>query len=155
MNLPSAFVAVQNLAAHSVTRRTNLMSVSFSFDSGGHTALVQPVGEHDVATAALLRRVLLEDCIQAQLIVIDFGRTTFIDSTILAVIVAAHKRLGERDGRVVGVNASPQVLKVLRITGIDALLQMQSDLQDFATLALRLAPVATSASVPAEAVLSG
>jgi anti-sigma B factor antagonist len=45
-----------------------------------------------------------------------------VDSSSLGVLIAAHRRLSARDGRLVVVCDVPAVLKTFEITGLDSVL---------------------------------
>lgn len=83
----------------------------------------------DLAYADELRTALLEECRDVPLAVLDLTHTTFLDSSIMGVIVGAHKRARAEGRTLMAVNAHGIVLKALQITGLDELLRMpgQSD----------------------------
>ncbi len=100
------------------------MAISVTTSTTGRVSVVAPLGEHDIATAPALRRVLYELTTDVPLVVLDFAETTFLDSTVLGVLVSACKRSAAQSHRVIGVNAHGIVLKALQITGIGDLLQV-------------------------------
>jgi anti-sigma B factor antagonist len=100
------------------------MAISVTTSSSGRVAVVAALGEHDIATAPALRRVLYELSADVPLVVLDFAETTFLDSTVLGVLVSGCKRSASHGHRIIGVNASGIVLKALEITGIGDLLQL-------------------------------
>ncbi len=56
---------------------------------------------------------------------LDFRAVGFMDSTGLAVLVAAHKRLGRAREAVVLIDPTPTIRRLLHITGIDALVDVR------------------------------
>jgi len=79
-------------------------------------------GEHDVSTAPNLRRRLdglLEEGVAT---VLDLSSATFIDSSILSVILNGRRRAGEAKigFAVARTNASDAVDRVLEVTGLRA-----------------------------------
>jgi anti-sigma B factor antagonist len=60
-------------------------------------------------------------------VVADLSQVTFLDSSGLGVLVQAHRTAVERDNRLVVV-ASPPVRKLLRLTGLDTVLDTYDDL---------------------------
>jgi anti-sigma B factor antagonist len=79
-------------------------------------------GEHDLSTAPALRRRLEDLLEQRESIVVDLSPATFIDSTILGVILDARRR-AEDDGlgfAVSHANGTDAVGRVLEITGLRA-----------------------------------
>lgn len=93
---------------------------------GERVSVVALVGDHDIATSHEVRRALAE-VNGAPLVVVDLTRCTFLDSTVLGVLVAASRRCADAGGRLIGINPSGVVAKALAITGIDELLQTTRD----------------------------
>lgn len=60
-------------------------------------------------------------------VVADLDKVSFIDSSGLGVLVQAHRTALERDTRLLVV-ASPPVLKLLHLTGLDTVLQTYDEL---------------------------
>jgi anti-sigma B factor antagonist len=87
----------------------------------GHT-VVTIVGEIDLYTAPRLQsefaRVLEES--RTTLVVIDMSGVEFCDSTGMNVLLAALKRLRERDGTLELAAPRPAVRKILQVTGLDS-----------------------------------
>lgn len=88
--------------------------------------VVSPRGEIDIASAPLLSE-RLDAVIPAanERLVIDLSETTFLDSTALAVLVQAYKRLGDTGAEFVLRAPSKRVGKVLAITGLDRLMTIE------------------------------
>jgi len=92
-------------------------------------------GEVDVYTAPKLKEQLvsaIEDgCVN---VIVDMNAVSFIDSSGLGVLVSALRRARERDGAVRIVCDRDNILKIFRITGLDKVFPIFSDLseaQDF------------------------
>jgi stage II sporulation protein AA (anti-sigma F factor antagonist) len=92
-----------------------------------HPAMDQHIavnGEIDLAAAPeLLRR--LDEAIGAGVsgsIEIDFGGVSFVDSSGLAVLVAAQRRARAAGGEVAVVNVRPTVRPVFELSGLDKVL---------------------------------
>jgi anti-anti-sigma factor len=81
---------------------------------------IQVEGELDLAVAEQLEEALVRVGAECREVLIDLARCEFIDSTGIAAIVSAHKRLVEQGGRVVAYAPSAQVLRVLSVTGLTA-----------------------------------
>lgn len=80
-------------------------------------AIVGVNGEIDMSTAPKLREELIslsEDGIYD--VQVDLSRATFMDSTALAVLVAALRRCQHGGGRLVLINPSPIATKLLHTT---------------------------------------
>jgi anti-sigma B factor antagonist len=77
-------------------------------------------GEHDLSTAPELR-ARLHDLSEADAVIIDLDQTTFVDSSILGVLVGGLRRARERDmpfGVVLGGEAHPAIRRIFELTGL-------------------------------------
>ena len=91
--------------------------------------VVEVAGEVDVYTAPTLRQHLRDATSGASpRIVVDMAAVKFLDSTGLGVLVGAMGRVREADGSMRLVVTSDHILKVLRITGLDALIPVDADI---------------------------
>jgi anti-sigma B factor antagonist len=61
-------------------------------------------------------------------VVVDLGGVGFVDSTGLGEIVAAHKALAAKHARLHLVVSHDRVLRLLRLTGLDGVLDVHPDL---------------------------
>lgn len=101
-----------------------------SHDEAGRT-VVTVAGEVDVFTAPTLdeRLVALVDEGKVRLVV-DLTGVEFLDSTGLGVLVKALKRTREHDGSLDLVATQERILKVFRITGLDAVMPLHDTVAD-------------------------
>ena len=77
-------------------------------------------GEVDLYTAPEFKQQLLDVIAKdAKDVVVDFTRTTFIDSTTLGVLVGGVKRLRSNDGQLSLVCSDRNITKIFEITGLD------------------------------------
>ena len=77
-------------------------------------------GEHDLSTAPELR-ARLHDLADADAVIIDLDETTFVDSSILGVLVGGLRRARERDvpfAIVLGDGAHPAIRRIFELTGL-------------------------------------
>jgi anti-sigma B factor antagonist len=77
-------------------------------------------GEHDLSTAPELR-ARLHDLGDANPLIIDLDQTTFVDSSILGVLVGGLRRARERNapfGLVLGAEAHPAIRRIFELTGL-------------------------------------
>jgi anti-sigma B factor antagonist len=81
---------------------------------------VQIEGELDLAVAGRLEEALVRVGAECREVLIDLESCEFIDSTGIAAIVNAHRRLAEQGGRAVACAPSAQVLRVLSVSGLTA-----------------------------------
>src|SRR3954471_1652169 len=123
------------------------MAVEFSawdeqVDESTHVVAVR--GEIDIFTAPEFKE-RITGAIDAgrDLVVVDLGGTTFIDSSSLGVLISAHRRLTGRDGRLVIACDVAAVLNTFKITGLDSVLEITKD-RDAALAALTDEPDGSS-----------
>ena len=97
------------------------MNFDISTEPVGEGAYVIALsGEVDLYTAPEFKQQLLEVIGQgAKEVVVDFGGTTFIDSTTLGVLVGGVKRLRTNDGQLSLVCSDRNITKIFEITGLD------------------------------------
>lgn len=93
--------------------------------------IIDVAGELDLNTAPALRE-RIDDALDtgASRVAIGMTEVTFMDSTGLGMLVAALKRLQDRDGQLalVGIDGSPR--KVLSITGLDDMVPVYDRVED-------------------------
>ena len=87
--------------------------------------LVTLDGIVDLATAPELRATLLPLVAPEHALVLDLERVTFVDSTGLGVLVAAHRRAKATGGRFVLANPSANLREVLRVTHLDQVIAIE------------------------------
>jgi anti-anti-sigma factor len=92
-------------------------------------AIVFVWGEVDCATAPRLASTLAEMTEQGRLnLVVDLSGVYFMDSTGLAVLAVAHKRLQHAGGGLVLAGPTPAVRRSLEITGLDKMMPLTDTL---------------------------
>jgi anti-sigma B factor antagonist len=77
-------------------------------------------GEHDLSTAPELR-ARLHELADTDAVIIDLDETTFVDSSILGVLVGGLRRARERDvpfAIVLGDGAHPAIRRIFELTGL-------------------------------------
>jgi anti-sigma B factor antagonist len=87
-------------------------------------------GEVDVFTAPKLREAiigLLGDGMQR--LIVNLENVAFMDSTGLGVLVGGLKRVKERDGEMAIAGAQGTVLRVLNVTGLNAVFSMKDSVE--------------------------
>lgn len=106
------------------------MDVSVSTSkTDGDVTVVAVTGEVDVYTAPTLRQHLRDATGEGvKRVVVDMTEVKFLDSTGLGVLVGAMGRIRESDGDMRLVVTSDHILKVLRITGLDALIPVDESI---------------------------
>jgi anti-sigma B factor antagonist len=107
------------------------MELAIKVDRDDNTCVVALEGEIDVYTAPRLKEVLVEaiesGCVY---VVVDMGNVAFIDSSGLGVLVGALRRAKERSGAVRLVCTRDNILKIFRITGLDKVFPIFSNVKE-------------------------
>jgi anti-sigma B factor antagonist len=96
-------------------------------------AVIAVVGEHDLTTAPKLREQLDALLDEGLGIVVDLSGTTFIDSSVLATLLAASRDARERGSGfavTVPTQEADGVRRVIEVTGLDQVLAMVGDRAD-------------------------
>jgi anti-sigma B factor antagonist len=89
-------------------------------DVDGGSPVLAMSGEHDLSTAPELR-ARLHELGETSAIIIDLDETTFVDSSILGVLVGGLRRARERNvpfGLVLGAGAHPAIRRIFELTGL-------------------------------------
>jgi anti-sigma B factor antagonist len=82
-------------------------------------AVIKVSGELDLASSPALEEELERAATSdASLVVVDLRDLEFMDSTGLSVLVRAHQRAAESSHRFGLINGSPQVQRLLTLTGV-------------------------------------
>lgn len=87
-------------------------------------------GEIDVYTSPQLKTALIEAAGDGGTVVVDMHKVGFIDSSGLGVLVSALRRAREREGTVRIVCTRESILKIFRITGLDKVFPIFSDVAE-------------------------
>ena len=97
--------------------------------SAEKVSVVAAAGELDAHAAPVLEEVVdpLAGVAGGDL-VIDLSGVGFIDSTGLGVLVSTLKHVREAGGRLEVVATTPRVLRVLALTGLDAVIPLHDSL---------------------------
>lgn len=103
--------------------QTAELSVTFSGDPGHPVVVV--AGEIDLSTADQLRSALDAVLADSDRVEIDLSGTTFMDSTGLAVLIAAFRRLGESREALVLRDPSRAVIRLLEVSGVGQLVDVR------------------------------
>lgn len=93
-------------------------------------AVIDLFGEHDLTTAPEFSQRLDALLGEGLSVVVDLSRSTFIDSSVLAALLAANRDADERgSGFVAAVPADETdgVRRVIEVTGLDQVLTLAPD----------------------------
>lgn len=91
-----------------------------SVEECGNATVLHVHGELDLATASLLREVVIRvlAATPSTHLVVDLGDVRFIDSTGIGVLVGAHQRVTAHGGWFSVVVTTPMVRRALQTTGL-------------------------------------
>lgn len=93
-----------------------LLDIEFKQD----TLVVRPGGELDLSVADFIRNNLEEslDREPARNIVFNLSKVSFVDSSVLGVLLGRYKRVAKNGGKIFIVSPQPQVRKILELSGL-------------------------------------
>lgn len=93
----------------------------------GRTLTARLTGEIDHHAAKEIMAELAEqiDAALPEHLVLELSEVTFMDSSGIAVLLNAWRRMGQLEGTMVVSQAPPQADKVLKAAGLDRLLKFQ------------------------------
>jgi anti-sigma B factor antagonist len=100
------------------------MSLSMTASGAGDLTVLEVRGEVDLHSAAQLQDRLLQVIDGGQSVVVDLTGLSFLDSTGLGVLVAARNQAQQAGAQLRLVCASDRMLKLFRITGLDAVFEI-------------------------------
>ena len=103
------------------------ISLQLNVVEGDGVAAVSVRGEVDIHTCAELEKTLtgLADK-GVRTITLDLGEVGFIDSSGLRALVVGHKALQDHGGVLVVANPSASTARLLEVTGLDGLFDVES-----------------------------
>lgn len=98
-------------------------------DSGA--VVVSVTGDIDLFTTPEFKQAVAEAMSRdADTVVVDLSRSTFMDSSSLGVLIGAHRKLARRGRPLTVVCDNEAILKVLRVTGLDGVFDVVGSLAD-------------------------
>ena len=98
---------------------------------GGDSFIVTLTGEVDMHTAPALEQAL-EGVVAlgGTAVALDLAAVSFIDSTVLGVLLRYRERLEDRGGQLIVVTEDRRVLRTFEITGLDQVFMIERRLAD-------------------------
>jgi anti-sigma B factor antagonist len=93
------------------------------------TAVVSLTGEHDLSSSGRVREAL-EAAGRSPVTVLDLSAVEFVDSSILGVVVSAHRdaeQAGRRLVLVIGAEPTTSVRRILDLTGLSGIRDQAHD----------------------------
>ena len=107
---------------------------------GNGVYVVAVGGEADMHTAPQLDSELFRLIgLGATRVIVDLASTSFVDSTVLGVLLRALKRLAADGGSLVVVSDDRRVLRLFEVTGLDRKFRVEQTLVDAIGTPLALA----------------
>ena len=98
--------------------------------SVGDWTVIDVEGEVDVFTAPKLREAIIGLLGDGKgRLIVNLENVAFMDSTGLGVLVGGLKRVKERDGEMAIAGAQGTVLRVLNVTGLNAVFQLRDSVE--------------------------
>ena len=92
-------------------------------------AVVAPVGELDVYTVPLFRKVVLKlGADRRHDLIMDLTKLTFIDSSGLGSLIETFQKVQSAEGEIVFVIDNPRILKILKLVDLDKVLHIFENL---------------------------
>lgn len=103
------------------------MPVEMEIDENVVTAYLS--GEIDHHNASALRKKIDETAerVYPQLLVLDFGAVTFMDSSGIGLVMGRYKLIKDLGGRLEIENAPKAIRKVMRMAGIEKLIEKERE----------------------------
>ncbi|MDD3654531.1 MAG: anti-sigma F factor antagonist [Desulfotomaculaceae bacterium] len=90
------------------------------FELKDNTLIVRLSGDMDLGKADYLRNSLeaVLDQQQVNNLIFNLAQVTFLDSSILGVLLGRYKRISKKGGKVCIVEPQPQVRRILEMSGL-------------------------------------
>ncbi|MCQ2454935.1 MAG: anti-sigma factor antagonist [Clostridia bacterium] len=85
------------------------------------------IGEIDHHSAFYIRKEI-DSAIELNmpsLLILDFERVTFMDSSGIGLVMGRYKTIAKRCGEVHVVGAKPQIYKVMKLSGLERLVRLE------------------------------
>ena len=99
--------------------------LTISVSENRHRPVIELAGDLDLVTAPRLRACLRE--FTGEHVTVDFSQVTFVDSTALGVLVAAHKKTFLSGGSIVLHGVQPAQQRLMEIMGLTGYLYFDGD----------------------------
>jgi anti-sigma B factor antagonist len=100
--------------------------------SAADTAAICATGEIDLATVNTLRSAIAKSMQQgASHLTLNLDKVTYIDSSGLGTLIGAHKRLTSSGGSLTIRCSQARILRLFAITGLDRVLTVTSQDEEY------------------------
>jgi len=82
--------------------------------------IVTPIGELDIYTVPLFRKVVLKlEGDRRHDMILDLSRLTFLDSSGLGSLIEIFQKVRSVDGEIAYVVSNPRIIKIFRLVDLD------------------------------------
>lgn len=98
---------------------------SLRVEQDGQGPVAKIAGDLDVTSAPSLRALFLKH--RAEQLTRDFSGVTFMDSTAVGVLVAAHQRAEHDGGHIALQRVQPQQMRLFELTGLTDVVNIDND----------------------------
>ncbi len=101
--------------------------MSVEIEVKGETVTARLMGELDHHTAAAIREQIdnSAELNMPSLLVLDFEKISFMDSSGIGLVLGRYRNLTKRGAKVKVTGVSPQIYKVMRLSGIERLMTLE------------------------------
>ncbi|MBG0777898.1 MAG: STAS domain-containing protein [Desulfovibrionaceae bacterium] len=126
------FLRAAACAAAATTLPLAQARAAVSWTRSGDTAIIAlsgrcTIGEGEVALRHSLQSALEAGC---RNVVVDLGRTTFMDSSCLGELISSYTTTVNRGGKLKLANVPAKVCEILQITGLASVLESYGSVQE-------------------------
>ncbi|MDD5448194.1 MAG: STAS domain-containing protein [Actinomycetota bacterium] len=91
--------------------------------------VVSVVGELDVYTVPLFRKVLLKlEGARKHNLIVDLSKLTFLDSSGLGALIEIYQKIQSAQGEIVFILDNPRILRVFELVNLDKVLTIHPNL---------------------------
>lgn len=95
--------------------------------------VLTPAGELDLSSGDVLREAIAQAAAAQPRIVLDLHELTFMDSTGVNILIAAHQSLADAGGWLRLAAPTEPVLRTLQLVGVDTVIDCHTSLHDALT----------------------
>ena len=101
--------------------------MSVEIEIKGETMIAKLSGELDHHTATAIREEIdtSAELNMPSLLILDFEKLSFMDSSGIGLVLGRYRNLYKRGAEVKVVGVSPQIYKVMKLSGIERLMTLE------------------------------
>jgi stage II sporulation protein AA (anti-sigma F factor antagonist) len=101
--------------------------MSVQIEIKGETMIAKLIGELDHHSAAGIREEIdnSAELNMPSMLILDFEKISFMDSSGIGLVLGRYRNLSKRGAEVKVIGVSPQIYKVMKLSGIERLMQLE------------------------------